>query len=48
MRRNCVCGELAVAIVEVHWADGDRRYWYCRECADGILETVDGTEEVPR
>lgn len=45
--RNCLCGELAVAIVEVHWA-GDRRYWCCRECADGILETCEGTEEVPR
>jgi len=40
----CVCGDRAEVPVKVHWKSGDRTYWYCVGCAEGIVEFTNGTE----
>jgi hypothetical protein len=40
----CVCGKPAEVPVKVTWANGPRTYWYCVECAEGIVEFVGSTE----
>lgn len=40
----CVCGQVVEAPVVVHWANGDRTYWYCADCASDVLAFVGGTE----
>lgn len=42
--RLCPCGAVVEAPVVVHWADGDRTYWYCADCAGDVLAFVGGTE----
>jgi len=43
-KRRCVCGLVVEAPVVVHWADGDRTYWYCADCAADVLGYLDGTD----
>lgn len=43
---ECVCGQLATTVVEVQWADARRRYRYCDDCAEAVVDTIEGAEVV--
>jgi hypothetical protein len=44
---DCPCGEPATTTVEVEWADGKHRYRYCEECAEAVVDTIEGAEVLP-
>lgn len=44
---DCVCGEPATTTVVVRWADVNRRYKYCEDCAHAVAFTIEDASVLP-
>lgn len=46
-KTECSCGAPATTRVSVQWSDCARIYPYCEDCAEAIVDTIEGAEVLP-